>query len=203
MPVLLALHGIGTQVGDETEALWTVGHPHLNGDLAHPSHVAPQLFLGHVPPGNDEEHHWHPPQSIAKDHDLFVLVEDLGGLLAGDDLAEGAVVDHGRVSGRGGDGLTALGNRGHSFENGVVPHLRCFDKLSMPLGIAFATGSLFPRPEPVEGASSAFSFVGAGVAAGMDDSREAPTFRQRGTKRTAGWRLAGLPAGEAGREALG
>ncbi len=90
----LALHRVVAEVGEQPEPAWTVLLPHSDGDLPHAAQVPPHLGLVHVPLWHREQHHRYPAQTVAEDHDLLVVVQDLGGLAAGDDLAEYTIVLH-------------------------------------------------------------------------------------------------------------
>jgi hypothetical protein len=67
---------------------------HPNRDLAHTAEVPPQVGLFHVLLGHREQHHRHPPQAIAKDDHIIVIVKDFGGFPTGNDLAENAIPLH-------------------------------------------------------------------------------------------------------------
>ena len=94
VPVLLGLHRVGAEVGEQAKAVRAVLLAHLNRHLADVAQVAPELLLRHVLSRHDEQHHRHPAQPVAEDDDLLVLVDDLRRRPLGDDLAEQAMVDH-------------------------------------------------------------------------------------------------------------
>jgi len=91
MGVLLGLHRIEAEVGQEAEAVGTEATSHLHGYLPYSAHIAPKLFLGHVGLGDGQKHHRHPTQPVAEHHYFLVLVEDLCHFSLGHYLAEDAV----------------------------------------------------------------------------------------------------------------
>jgi uncharacterized membrane protein YkvA (DUF1232 family) len=91
--MLLALHGVQPEVGEQAEAVGAVLAAHAHGHLAQVAHVPPELRLRQVALGHRQEHHRHPVQAVAEDHHLVVLIEHLRLGAAGDDGAEDTGTD--------------------------------------------------------------------------------------------------------------
>jgi hypothetical protein len=150
VPVFLALHGIGTQVGDEPEALWAVSKPHLHSDLAHVPRRA------RAPPGSRASagrRGASPAPSAVGCERPPPLRPRRGCRRAPDGRRSDRTCSSGSQA-----GVQAWRPRPpHDSESRSLlrecsrPRLRCFDKLSMPLCIALATSGVLPHPEPVEG----------------------------------------------------
>lgn len=96
--VLLALHGVVTEVRQQPEPARTERFAELDGDAADAADVLPQLRLGAVLLRHGQEHHRRPPEDVL-DHDhLVVFVHDGRRFPACDDVAEHAVRTHGAPS---------------------------------------------------------------------------------------------------------
>jgi hypothetical protein len=89
--VVLALHSVEAEVGDQSKAVGAVPLTHAHGHLSHPTHVLPQLRLTDMAFRHHQQHHRHPVQTVAKCYHLFILVEDLSTLPVGYDFAKRTV----------------------------------------------------------------------------------------------------------------
>ena len=94
MAVGLRLEAVVAEVGEDTEAVGTVllAHPDRQGPESRQDRsVGPELDLGHVLFGHEEEHDRHPVEMVVENDEVVFLVSDPRGQTARNDLAESAV----------------------------------------------------------------------------------------------------------------
>lgn len=80
--VCLALHGVGTEVGQKPEAVRAVLMTQFQGLRADPGEelpTGPQLALRQVPLGYEQQHDRHPVKVIVERQNVLILVSDAGG----------------------------------------------------------------------------------------------------------------------------
>jgi hypothetical protein len=95
MAVILALHGVVAEVREQAEAARAKRWRELRGDAAHITDMAcPEFFLGDVFLGHSKEHDGRPAEDVLDDDVVCVLVEDVGSLLPGYNVAEDTVRSH-------------------------------------------------------------------------------------------------------------
>ena len=92
MRVRLRLFTIRTEVGQHAEAVWSVLLTELDGQGARPLHVLhPELLLGLVLLGDDEQLYGQPIQTVAENQEVLLVMPDVSRRSAGDDLTEDAI----------------------------------------------------------------------------------------------------------------
>lgn len=91
MSMLLALHAVVAEVGEEAEATRAELRADLGGDAAHLTDVGPELHLRPVLLGHGEEHHRNPSQDVLDDDNIVVLVEYVRWLKSGYNVAKDTV----------------------------------------------------------------------------------------------------------------
>ena len=80
----LALHTVVPEIGKQSEpvgALLIADARRYGGYIGHLL-AAPQLSLGHMLLGYSQEHYRRPPETVAKDHYVVILVDDVAGLFS-------------------------------------------------------------------------------------------------------------------------
>ena len=105
MGVFLRLHGVSLAVGFASSevgygpvsagAMFFAKLGGERGDARHQIAAGPEFGLGHVLCGNEKPLDGKPTKPVSEDDYAFLTVYDCRGQVAGDYLAEGAVVQHG------------------------------------------------------------------------------------------------------------